>query len=67
MVTPDLILDLAIALTIVVLLTVPRILIGGMGEHAVVPRPRMRHHRHRRAQVRSIHRHAGLRHVKQTA
>ncbi len=66
MVTPDLILDLAIALTIVVLLTVPRILIGGIEEHAVVPRRRIRHHKHP-AHVRSIHRHAGLRHMKQTA
>lgn len=67
MVTPDLILDLAIALTIVVLLTVPRILFGRMEEHAVVPRRRVSPHKQRPAHVRSIPRHAGLRHIKQTA
>ena len=65
MVTPDLIIDLAIALTIIVLLTVPRILFGRIEEHAVVPRRRIRHHKHRSAHGRSGH--AGLRHVKQTA
>ena len=67
MVVPDLILELAIAITIIVLLMVPRILIGSMEEHTVVPRRRMTHYKHRPAHVRSIHRHAGVRHVKQTA
>ena len=56
MVTADLIFELAVLLTVVALLMIPRLMVGRMYTLA--------HHRRRHAHVRSMHR---LRHVRQAA
>ncbi len=59
MVTADVVLDLAIMLTIVVLLMIPRMMIGRMETLA--------HYKPRRVAARPMTRHAWLRHVKHAA
>ncbi len=59
MVTANVVLDLALMLTIVVLLMIPRMVVGRMETLA--------HYKPRRVGVRSMRRHAWLLHVKHAA